>query len=216
MQEEIPSESPENIQRKESAQLCLPCCCLTAGTAGVALPFGQDGRESRSLPWDVPGAEQEEKESLECPCDLSSFPAPLPCAGITRDDVCRTTTASPHFPVFSRGFPPILPAQRVTARRSPAATALTPSSSPWQGLKAASLSSAFVPEGTGSPGSFLAGLREEGLLQEQMVPVQGSGPLCQQLEGGNPLSPLGWGRAACLSHGQLPAECLYGITLLFI
>lgn len=73
-------QEPRDIQREESARLCTCTAAVSSLADGAAaLPLGQDGRGSKSLPWDVPGAEQEGKEeSLECPCDLSSFPSPLP------------------------------------------------------------------------------------------------------------------------------------------
>lgn len=62
------------------------------------------------------------------------------------------------------------------------------------------------------------GLREEGLLREQMVPLAGFGgpALLAGRLGGIPFHRSPGGGLACLSHGQFPAERLYGIMLLFI
>ena len=102
----------------------------------------------------------------------------------------RGTTCSPHF------APPSSPAALLP--EEPASSA------------------GFICRRHWQPLLFLGGgLREEGLLREQMVPVGEFGDL-QVGEGGVPFHRSAGGGLARLSHGQFPAERLYGITPLFI
>lgn len=71
-------------------------------------------------------------------------------------------------------------------------------------------------EGTGSPRSFFAGgCGRRGCCGSRWSLMEGLG--ASSLVGwGGPFHRSAGGGLACLSHGQFPAECLYGIMLLFI
>lgn len=71
---------------------------------GGALPFGQDGRRSKSLPWDVPAAEQEKGVVWSESRHLSSFLSPptLWWHHLVQED----NVLSPFcYPIFSWSIP---------------------------------------------------------------------------------------------------------------
>lgn len=116
---------PRDIPRKECAQLCT-CTAAVSSLAdgGAALPFGQDGRGSKSLPWDVPGQSRRKRRRVWsvpviCPSLLL-----FPCVGIIW---CRGTMVSPRSRTPSP--PGALPKARSKGISQGATGALSPSSS---------------------------------------------------------------------------------------
>lgn len=87
-----------------------------------------------------------------------------------------------------------------------------------EGLKAPALKRCLcLQQALAAPALSLLGAAGGGAAAEQMVPVGGFGGLLDgRLGRGVPFQHPAGGGLACLSHGQFPAERLYGIMLLFI
>lgn len=116
---------------------------------------------------------------------------------------------------------PMPPAQRMGARgtpRDPLGLSLPPLPLS-RGAQSTSLEALpLFAEGTGSPCSFFAGgCGRRGCCGSRWSLLEGLGASSPAGSGGGvPFHCSAGGGLACLSHGQFPAERLYGIMLLFI